>query len=579
MRDPNALLVPLLRLSMPLLRTSGRAAPRRAARRPSPFPWVALVAITASACNVTGGTDSAQDDSIDTPVAAAIAAPAGSLLPARIRRLTNAEFDVSVKQLLGVDSQFGASFTPDTRQDGFTRNDSQRVDPVFITQVSDAAQKLAASVGSKITQLAPCSTNGGSEACARTFIDSFGKRAYRRPLSANESTALLTVYRAGADGASYNDGIQATIEAILQSPGFLYLTELGVNPGQANSTLTDYETASALSFLLTGAPPDDALLQAAAGNQLRNADTRNQHAKRLLATPAAGTQVARMVQEWLGIDHIGETAKDSNVYPQFAGLRDAMKREADSFASEVMWKNASSVSDLLSADWTTAEDGLARMYLNNQAPQRNGSRVSLTGVRRRGILNQGAFLSVYSHATETAPVLRGVALLRRIACVNIASPTTLNINVIPPVPDQTKTTRERFTVHSKDAVCASCHKSIDALGFAFESLDGMGRERHTENNRPVDSTTTVASGYQFDGSYQDSAALVTSMAQSSDVKACFARHLFRYAAARSDAAATNAESAFMTGVGALPASAQGKFADLLLAFVTSDLFVQRGVAP
>jgi hypothetical protein len=256
-----------------------------------------------------------------------------------------------------------------------------------------------------------------------------------------------------------------------------------------------------------------------------------------------------------------------------------MKREAEDFVSEVMWKTGSDVRELIAADWTPAEDNLARMYLNGQQPMRSGNHVSLSSVRRRGILNQGAFLSVYAHATETAPVLRGVAVLRRVACVDIPSPTSLNLNVVPPVPDPAKTTRERFTVHSSDPACKSCHGSIDALGFTFESLDGMGRARTMENNRPVDSKTTLSSGYSFDGNYADSAELAMRLADSKELRTCFARQLFRYAAARSDAAAKGAETSFMASVAAMPAESQGKFGDLMVAFIASDAFVQRGVSP
>ncbi len=508
-------------------------------------------------------------------------ATGSSLIPARLRRLTNAEFDASAKALLGVESTFGASFTPDTRQGGFTRNDSQRVDPVFIAQLNDAATKLASMAKSKVNELAPCSAaNGnGNEACARMFITTFAAKAYRRPAAAREIEALLAVYGAGSEGATYADGIEAVVSAVLQSPGFVYISELGEQRPAADTRLTEHEIASAMAYLLTGAPPDQALLQAAANAELTNAEGRRSHARRLLESQASATQVVRMVHEWLGIDRITETAKDSNVYPEFAGLRDAMKKEADSFVSEVMWQSDAHVSELFAADWTTAEDNLARMYLDGQAPQRNGGHVSLGSVRRRGILNQGAFLSVYAHATETAPVLRGVALLRRVACSNIPSPTSLNLNVVPPIPDPTKTTRERFTVHSQDKACAACHKSIDALGFTFEALDGMGRSRTMENGRPVDSKTLLDAGYSFDGAFTDSADLALRLAESPELATCFARQLFRYAAARSDMSAQPAEEAFLKVVEALPPEDQGRFAEVIVAFVASDAFVARGANP
>ena len=267
---------------------------------------------------------------------------ASATLPARIRRVTNAEYDASAKALLGIDSTFGASFTPDARQDGFTRNDAQRVDPVFTMQIDDAATQLAVQARSKFSTLAPCANpTGGGEACASTFLGTFVTRAYRRPATPREVDSLVAVYRAGAGGFTYADGIEAVIHAVLVSPGFLYTTEIGNAPspsGQAAMTITPHEAASAMAYLLTGAPPDDALLADAANGEIMKSDVRQAHARRLFVTPAASSQITRIVEEWLGIDRITETAKDSNAYPTFAGLKDAMKREADAFVNEVMWK-------------------------------------------------------------------------------------------------------------------------------------------------------------------------------------------------------------------------------------------------
>jgi hypothetical protein len=243
-----------------------------------------------------------------------------------------------------------------------------------------------------------------------------------------------------------------------------------------------------------------------------------------------------------------------------------------------MWKQGAAVSDLLTADWTLADDSLARVYLgSDQLPQRNNNRISLSTVRRRGILEQSAFLSVYAHAHETAPVLRGVAVLRRVLCANVPAPSSLNVNIIPPVADPTKTTRERFTVHSQDAACSACHQKIDAIGFTFEGLDAMGRARTTENNRPVDTATQLHAGFSFDGTFADSTALVEKLAGSSELQSCFARHLFRNASARNTESEA-VEAAFLERVAALPAGAQGKFADVLAAFTGSDLFTLRRTA-
>jgi uncharacterized protein DUF1595/uncharacterized protein DUF1592/uncharacterized protein DUF1587 len=229
-------------------------------------------------------------------------------LPARIRRLTNAEYDASVKALLGIDSKFGASFTPDARQDGFTRNDAQRIDPVLSMQMDDAASQLATQARAKFAQLAPCAnpTTGG-EACASTFLGSFVTRAYRRPAAPREIDALMTVYRVGLEGAAYADGIEAVIHAVLVAPAFLYTSEIGnasSPPSTVPTTITPYEAATALAYLLTGSPPDDALLADAGSGAIMASAKRQEHARRLFASTAASAQITRIVEEWLGVDRI-----------------------------------------------------------------------------------------------------------------------------------------------------------------------------------------------------------------------------------------------------------------------------------
>ena len=506
------------------------------------------------------------------------------LLPARIRRLTNAEYDASVQALLGTTKTLAkTSFPRDARQSNFTVNDAQRVDPVLAKQLCDTAVTLVADARSagKFATLAPCSNaTSGGEACAKTFLQSFGTKAYRRTLTADETASLLLVYHAGADGATYNDGIDALTRAVLQSAGFIYVTEIGDGSAPVNGAigLTASETANALSFLATSAPPDDALLAAAA--TLNVPATREQHMRRLLATAAGKTGVVRVIREWMGIDGIDQTAKDSNVYGTFEGLKPSITAESTNFVDEVVNRSTGTVSELLSADWTIADANLAKMYGVTSA---GTGKTSLTSVGRKGILNQAAFLSVFAHASESAPVLRGVSVMKRVACLPIISPLTLNIMVTPPVPDPAKTTRERYAIHSTDAKCAACHNNIDAFGFSFEGYDGMGMARPvvngklTENGRPTDASVTIPAGVDFAGPYADSNALATAMANSADVRNCMARQMFRSSAARSDGSVQGAEDAFVTYWKTLPADKQGNFLETVVAYVKNPTFIQRRV--
>lgn len=510
-----------------------------------------------------------------------------SSLPARIRRLTNAEYDASVRVLLDITEPPSVkfSFPPDTKQGphnspagpAFTLNDAQRVDPVLADKLDTAAQAVVvqARQSGKLANLAPCDKTdaAGTEGCAKTFIENFGAKAFRRPVSADESAGLLKAFHVGADGYTYAEGIDQVLRVLLQSPGFLYLTEIGAVGSASTFAMTSEEIAASLSYLLTAEPPDADLVALAASGSLATGEAREAEAKRLLATSAGRERLVRVVREWLGIDDVARREKSQNVYPEFASVSKAMEAESRAFINEVLNNSTGTLGELLTADFTIAEPGLAKVYGVESAG--DGHRTPLSGTKRRGILNQGAFLSVFAGNNGSHPVFRGVALMRRLTCIELQDPGALGIVVSFPPTDNTKTTRIRFEAHAKDAKCAGCHSTIDNFGFMFENFDGMGRERLEENGLPIDTKVTVKVGADFDGTYANSTEFTSALAQSDAVKACMARQIFRSAAGRSDASVADAENAFVETWKRLPAEQQGRLADVLIAFVKNPTFVQR----
>jgi hypothetical protein len=478
-----------------------------------------------------------------------------ALLPTRIRRLTNAEFENSARDAVGNTDPVASDFVPDARQSGFTLNDAQIVDSVLIKQISGAATILAAQVRTQLDTQAPCADMTQAEACASAFIQSFATRAYRRPLGDDEAAKLLVLYHAGADGAAYADGIEEVATGIFQSAAFLYLTETGNAAAGSSINLTPYEIASEISYLLIASPPPQPLLDAAAANQLSTPDGRTKAINTaygnpphsMLQTTDARDRFVRVIREWLGTDQLENTAKDSTVYPSFATLKSAMVTDATDFINAIgsQAPGTRTLQELLGADWTSTKDpGLLSLYGATTATNDAGF-FKLN--ERRGILNQGAFLSVYAHASETGPVLRGVALLRRITCIGVPSPASLNITVVPLVPDPTKTMRQRLSAHVTDKVCAGCHTAIDNFGLAFELYDGMGGKQTTDQGQPIDSTVTVANGTATDlnGDYPDSNALALKLSTSPSVRECFARNVFRASSGRSDSDVQASEDDFV----------------------------------
>jgi hypothetical protein len=510
---------------------------------------------------------------------------AAALLPARIRRLSDAEYQASVSALLQDGANgVSAGFVPDSRQSGFTVNAAQRVDPVFARQLAEAAITLAANVRARLAELAPCpNPTTDADACADKFIRDFGGRAYRRPLGDDEVTHLMTVFHTAYQGGTYDEGVELVARAMLQSAAFLYLTEIGDAPA-ATIKLTAYELASSISYLAQGGPPSQSLLDNANQGLLDTDTGRASVLNKLnLFGPSAQERVARVVREWLGTDRILETAKDSNVYAGFDALKSDLDLETTSFLNSVVSgaeNNGGSLANLLAGNWTVGNSRLATLY-GSTAPgsDEDNQLVRIELPNRLGILNHGAFLSVFAHAHETAPVLRGVAVMRRVACVGVADPVDLKTAVVPPAPDPAKTTRERFAAHATPE-CATCHDRIDSFGFAFEGFDGMGRSRTIDNGEPVDAKVVIA-GTDFDGSYADSNALAKAMSTSPQVRQCFARHVFRALAASSDPELAQSEDDFLkywdTTLERTPEGtvSEVRIIGTLAAFITSRSFAYR----
>jgi hypothetical protein len=265
---------------------------------------------------------------------ACVSMPGGAvLLPPSIRRMTNAEYDASVQALFGTTMAPSANFPPDSRQGGgFTYNDAQRVDPVMAKALDDAAQALVTEArgNNKLATLSPCSNpTSQGETCAKTFITSFGGKAFRRAVTTSETTDLVTLYHAGADSpGTYNEGIDLVARGILQSVGFLYVTALG--PGGSGALkLTNDELASNLSYLVSGGPPDQTLTDMGTSGGLATADGREAQVRRLLATQAGRDRMVRVVREWLGVDRITEGRHERHVI------------QADRFEAKVATKKVS----------------------------------------------------------------------------------------------------------------------------------------------------------------------------------------------------------------------------------------------
>jgi hypothetical protein len=513
--------------------------------------------------------------------------PDGSaVLPARVRRLTNLELERSVEALTGLDADLAAQLPADVRQDGYTPNAAQDVSAAWATQYSRLMRDLAkTAVEQRGSSLAPCAPNDAQpsaadvDGCVRETVRSLGLRAYRRPLAAEEQALLQSAFAEGAgDGRGFAEGLSLLLRALLESPSFMYLSELGqAAPAGTRVRLEEYEIASLLSYTLRGAPPDAALLDAAANARLADPNARIAQARRLLAMSDTRHQFRRFAIEWLEVDGLAHTAKNSAQYPAYDVLKPFMLAETENYVDEVMVRGGASVRGLLASGFASVGPEMARFY----GLKSYGARASLSGSGRSGVLQQASFLAAHAHEDVTSPVKRGDFVMRKLLCQKIQRPAEIGLEVVMPPPSNKLTNRERMGVHASEPGCASCHTTLDALGFTFESFDAMGALQTRDRGKPVDTRVEVRLGEhgsravpieRIDSSVELSAAL----AEREDVAECFARHAFRYFSAQSDPAL---EAAFVALRRQLPAGARDNLFNALLGYVGSELFVLREVKP
>ncbi len=349
-------------------------------------------------------------------------------------------------------------------------------------------------------------SGAGEEVCAREILGRLAERGFRRPTNADDVEMLLGFFRQGrAEGGSFDAGIQLALERLLVDPEFLmrvYRTPRGVEPGSVYD-LPDLDVATRLSFFLWSTIPDDELRELAEQGRLTEPDVLDAQVRRMLADPrAADALVEGFASQWLNLRLLPEKLADPVKYPDFDdSLIEAFRLETELFVASNLREDRP-VPELLSADYTFANERLARFY---GIPGIYGSRprrVPLPDPERRGgLLGHGGLMALTAYPDRTSPVLRGKWLLDNILGADPPPPPPNLDTSLDQGPDVAALgIRERLDRHRSDRLCASCHSILDPLGFALENFDAVGAWRDVdETGGPVDARGTWPSGVELDG--------------------------------------------------------------------------------
>jgi hypothetical protein len=502
-------------------------------------------AVGSNAGGSAAGSGGPPVEAIDVdPSTAADGVPVAS----RVLRLGYADYDRTLTDLLDQTVKVSVNFPAEQPNLGpYEDLTARRVSEPLQNEFARTAETLAAQLVGNSTafdRVVGCTT--ASAQCRDSFVDTFGQRAFRRPLTESEKTRYRALFDRGPElvqsGDALKDGVRLVVEAMLQSPKFLYRVEAGRGSSDAQGVLlTDYEIATRLSYLFWGSLPDTELFQAAASGKLTTLAGVADQAKRLAASPRVVERVLDFHERWMQLEDLRTVSKDETKFPLFSpDLVTAMAEETRRFVEEVTLTRDGAVRALLTAPIGFVNDDLARVYGLDGTFGPELRRVEFdSSVERLGLLTQAAFLSSHSSASNrTSPILRGVFVLRRLTCQDIPPPPPGAEMQEPAQPSAQplRTTREYFAWKTSMAQCAGCHHGlINPVGFAFEKFDAIGQFRSVESDTPVDASgkLNLADGeLVFDGARQ----LVTKLAELSRVRACYAKNWLQYGYSRGETA-------------------------------------------
>jgi len=454
----------------------------------------------------------------------------------RTLRLSHSEYDNTLHDLLALPED--ERFT-----EGFVEDGGLGALRVLDSRLAGAYQRVAETLSARVTAngavataILPCDASEGT-ACEAQFVHEFGLRAFRRPLTSAEEDAYGALFDLApdlyADVPPFLAGVRAIVEAMLQSPHFLYRVERGEEESADGTIrLAGYDIANRLSYLLWRSMPDDELFAAAAAGELESDEQIEAQAHRMLAHPRARAMVREFHAQLLELDGYRDLTRDPELSDALGpALMSAMRGEVNLFVDHV-FVSGGGLHQLMTSNVSFVNDDLAAIYGLEGTFGDEHERVELDPTERAGILTQVGFLTVNADFANSDPIHRGLFINDRILCTDLPPPPDGTDTTLAPITTTKRAQVEAGTM-APDSVCAGCHATINPPGFALEAYDAVGRFRTTDNGYPVDSSTELL----VDGrsvAVGDGVDLAHAIAESDAAARCYARHWVAFAFSRAE---------------------------------------------
>jgi hypothetical protein len=539
--------------------------------RPGPNPSGILLAL---ALYVAGCSPS---DPPEPPAegASCVGVQAGA---APVRLLTREQYNNTVRDLLGDASRPADAFPPVATVEGFENNaELHRANPLLVSQYMQVAELVAKSALERgLGRYLPCALDAGSASCGREFIDRFGTHAFRRPLEAAERAAYERLFDKVLPAQGFRTAIRLVVEAVLQSPQFLYRVDAYMAPTAETGAVRigGWEMASRLSYFLWNSMPDEPLFDAARSGKLGSEQEIEQQARRMLDDQRARGVVLDFHRQWLGFERFSGLVRDAiDGSGREKRLPLAWQASLEAFIDHVYWNEGGNVSALFSSPIVFVNADLANLYGVSPPAEGQLVPVQLGPEQRAGLVTQPGLLALLSHPNQSSPVRRGVFVRERMLCDPLPPPPP-DVDTTPPDLDPSLTTRQRFALHTESSECAVCHKKMDGIGFGLENYDQNGRFRQAEAGIPIDVSGNIVAARDpsLGGAFNGPMELAHKLAASSQIRDCVATQWFRYAMGRIE---TDQDACSVTQAQTAFASSNGSFKELLVALTQTDAFVYR----
>lgn len=541
-----------------------------------------------------------------------------------IKRLTTIEYNHLINTLFSDKRDFSDEFSDDTKVGNFSFNTKFAVSEQQVQQYLDTAKKIAVTAVNNRDSWMPCSlvsgpsivpgadqcnstgqcrdTFGdsatdcknssasdsicmcGNQACAQptstggnapidaascmaNVLDTVVKKAYRRPLSNQEKTDLMTIYTDASKNASATEGLQVMLQAVLSSPNFIYHIEVGesreVSPGVY--PLTQYELASRLAFYFWRDAPDDTLLAAAAASELKTDAQIKAQAQRLFDDPRSKAVISQFHSEWMHLQA-----------PVAGGDKESLVRASNEdtlrTVQSLVYEDNASFDQLFNVSYGFLNNETKALYEvtgNASGPEQDGyARYELDASRRGGLLARAGFLN-----SNTPPSGRGIFIREGVLCGHVPPPPA-NVPTEIANDDPDASPREKWLGHISDASCGGCHILLDPLGFAFDHYDRDGKWRDvllsiSGKEFEVDDHGEVVATSDINGFFTGGQELQALLGSSIDSRACYTQQWMRFATGRTSG---NEDSCSLAVANQAAASSNYSIRDTMLSVVLTDAF-------